>query len=510
MRLKLPALVLVGALAACQTAGRQGGVLPPDGVTASTSGSPFQIAPKDCRARVNDTVQKLEQCIQRASLWSRLSHFQKIADANPGSQGHGNRDTGTAGYAASVAYVASLMRHAGYHVTIQRYVYEKSLVQRAPELRTPSRRYTLGRDWFVARGSGSGDVTAAVEAPAGLDSGCAPNDFAGFTAGRIALVERGECDFDTQVANARTAGAAAVILYTTQDQGAYEGRLIDPAVIPVAGVASYAVGHELLKQSQSGKAAVVRIDIRLQRKSDVDYNLIADSPFGDPHHLVVLDAHLDAIYGAGILDNASGSTTILEVALNMAKTPTRNRLRYMWFGGEELGLLGSRYYTTHLTQQALHDIAFDIDTDVTATPNFDILIADPRFASKVKLFPPNVVPQSKVGNVLFTAFFKTGGIVSRAARFGNDGTDSLSFSLAGVPNTGILTQQDCCKHAWETQLWGGFLGNYEGAIPSFNGGCVDQPHRWCDNLSNNDPFVLELASKAVAFVTFELANRHFP
>src|SRR5580704_2674593 len=116
MRLKLPALVLVGALAACQTAGRQGGVLPPDGVTASTSGSPFQIAPKDCRARVNDTVQKLEQCIQRASLWSRLSHFQKIADANPGSQGHGNRDTGTAGYAASVAYVASLMRHAGYHV----------------------------------------------------------------------------------------------------------------------------------------------------------------------------------------------------------------------------------------------------------------------------------------------------------------------------------------------------------------------------------------------------------
>ena len=185
----------------------------------------------------------------------------------------------------------------------------------------------------------------------------------------------------------------------------------------MAGVASYAVGHELLEQSQSGKAAIVRIDIRLQRKSDVDYNLIADSPFGDPHHLVVLDAHLDAIYGAGILDNASGSTTILEVALNMAKTPTRNRLRYMWFGGEELGLLGSRYYTTHLTQQALHDIAFDIDTDVTATPNFDILIADPRFASKVKLFPPNVVPQSKVGNALFTDFFKAGGIVSRCGPF---------------------------------------------------------------------------------------------
>ena len=76
----------------------------------------------------------------------------------------------------------------------------------------------------------------------------------------------------------------------------------------------------------------------------------------------------------------------------------------------------------------------------------------------------------------------------------------------GVPDTGILTEQDCCKGSAEVKLWGGFLGNYEGKIPSFDGGCVDQPDRWCDDLSNNDPFVLELVSKAVAHVTFELAN----
>ena len=95
------------------------------------------------------------------------------------------------------------------------------------------------------------------------------------------------------------------------------------------------------------------------------------------------------------------------------------------------------------------------------------------------------------------------------ASFGNDGTDSNAFSLVGVPNTGVLTQQDRCKHTWEKHLWGGFLGNYEGDIPSFDGGCVDKPQRWCDNLSNNDPFVLELASKAVAYVTFTLANHPF-
>ena len=251
------------------------------------------------------------------------------------------------------------------------------------------------------------------------------------------------------------------------------------------------------------------VDIRTQRKSAIDYNVIADSPYGDGGHIVVLDAHLDAIYGAGMLDNASGSVSILEVALNLAHTPTRNRLRYIWFGGEELGLLGSDYYTRTLPPDELRRIAFDVDADVTATPNFDVLVADPGHAHNAGKFPPNVVPQSQVGNRAFTRYFRSAGIASRLANFGNDGTDSNSFSLVGVPNTGILTQQDCCKKAWEVAIWGGFLGNYEGNVPGHNGGCVDFPGRWCDNLSNNDPFVLTFVSKAVASVSLTLANHRF-
>lgn len=501
-RLRLAICVFTFLLVACHSAAQQSAVLP--------SGAGFEVDPQTCEGRVNDSVEKLEQCVTQASLWRRLSHFQRIADENPGSEGHGNRDTGTPGYAASVAYVATLMRHAGYKVTVQRYIYQKSDVTGTPEFRTPSLTYTFERDWFVARRSGSGTLTAPIEAPSGSRAGCLPSDFAGFTRGHVALIERGSCDFDAQVANAQAAGAGAAVLYNSiPGSGAYEARLVDPAGIPVLGVAAYAVGAQLLHQYRSGNAPTIHVDVRTQHRSDVDYNVIADSPFGDPHRMVVIDAHLDSIYGAGMLDNASGSTTTLEVALNMAKTSTRNRLRYIWFGGEELGLLGSSYYTTHLTRAELHGIVFDVDVDVTATPNFDILVADPRYARKVKKFPRNVVPESKIGNDYFADFFEASGIASRPASFGNDGTDSLSFSLAGVPNSGILTQQDCCKHTWETKLWGGFLGNYEGQIPSSNGGCVDYPHRWCDNLSNNDPFVLELASKAVAYVTFELANRNF-
>ena len=112
----------------------------------------------------------------------------------------------------------------------------------------------------------------------------------------------------------------------------------------------------------------VRLDLPAETRSGVDYNVIAESPFGDADHVLVVDAHLDSIFGAGILDNASGSATILEVALQMAETPTRNRLRYVWFGGEEIGLLGSRYYTENLSPTERAQVAFDIDVDVTATP----------------------------------------------------------------------------------------------------------------------------------------------
>jgi len=85
------------------------------------------------------------------------------------------------------------------------------------------------------------------------------------------------------------------------------------------------------------------------------------------------------------------------------------------------------------------------------------------------------------------------------------GTDAYNFNLAGIPASGLLTGQDCCKTQNEVDLFGGSLGNYEGNIPSFDGGCVDNPFRWCDNLSNNDPKVLTFMSKAFAGMVVQMA-----
>lgn len=491
---------------------------PPGSVAANG-----EVSPNDLRVPVRETPEKLVAAIQNGALWQHLTRFQTIADRHPDAQGHGNRDTGTSGYRASVDYVANLMRRAGYTVTIQSYAYLTSQVVGVPTLSLAGRNYPVEKDWVMARLSGGANVTTRVRPVTGSGTGCSAEEFANFRRGDIAILQRGDCAYDAQVANAEHADASAVILYDPHSQPEARGeedrtiegsrmqrpRLHRQAKIPVVAVASPAMAADLLGRIAAGESPVAHLEIRTQTQAGVDYNVIADSSYGDPNHVVVVDAHLDSIFGPGMLDNASGSTTILEIALQMSGTPTLNQLRYIWFGGEEIGLLGSAYYTTHLTQEERSLIAFDIDADVTATPNYDYEVADPRFGYNVNQFPPNVVPDSQIGNQFFADYFTSVGVPSQSAPFGNTGTDSNSFALIGIPDTGILTRQDCCKGSAEVALWGGYLGNYEGNIPSFDGGCVDRPNLWCDDLSNNDPAVLALASRATAYVTFQLANHAF-
>ena len=477
--------------------------------------------PEQCQTRVNDTAAKLVECMQIGSLWAHLTRFQVIADQNPDARGHGNRDTGTSGYLASVAYVEGLMQQAGYAVTVQPYPYTIPTITGTPELSIPGVSSTYGEDWFVPRLSAPGVVDARLATVGGDRSGCESADFSAFPQGNIALLARSYCPANTQVANAAAAHASAVILYNSfaaaeaflsggaDDGSAYEAKLAESAAIPVIAMASAQFGYRLTSIAGGEKAPSVHIDIKTASTTGIDYNLIADSSFGDPNHVVIAEGHLDSIYGAGMLDNASGSTTLIDIALNMANTPTVNQLRYIWFGGEEIDLLGSAYYVRNLSPVEKQKIAFDVDIDVTATPNFDYLVADPTYAPDADKFPPNVIPGSAVGNQFMKDYLNSINVPVRSAWFGNEGTDSISFAFGGIPNTGILTQQDCCKSQTEVTIWGGYLGNYEGKIPGFNGGCVDQPNRWCDNLSNNDPDVFSLASKASAYAVWQLANNAF-
>jgi len=209
-----------------------------------------------------------------------------------------------------------------------------------------------------------------------------------------------------------------------------------------------------------------------------------------------------------MLDNASGSATILDIAQKMRKVNPLNKLRFIWFGGEELGLLGSDYYVNNLSESDLGRIRYDLDADVTATPNYLIGVLDPAapdlFGRTVtETFPDEVYEPSKLSRDQSVDYFDSIGLNHEF--LSPVGTDAIWFNRVGIPASGLLTGQDCCKSQEEVDLFGGTLGNYEGNIPSFDGGCVDNPFRWCDNLSNNDPTVLTFMSQAFANTVARMA-----
>ena len=210
-----------------------------------------------------------------------------------------------------------------------------------------------------------------------------------------------------------------------------------------------------------------------------------------------------------MLDNASGSATILDIAQQLKNTNTRNKLRFIWFGGEELGLLGSDYYVNTLPADELAKIKFDLDADVTATPNYVAGVLDPK--DGVTLFgrdpgtpmPPSIWAPSAIGRDYGIDYLNSIG--KNHILFSADGTDAFMFQQAGIPASGVLTGQDCCKLASDVALFGGYEGNFEGTVPGDDGGCVDNPFRWCDNLSNNDPEVLTWMSKTFANMVGHMA-----
>ncbi|MFN3405126.1 MAG: M28 family metallopeptidase [Cytophagaceae bacterium] len=73
-----------------------------------------------------------------------------------------------------------------------------------------------------------------------------------------------------------------------------------------------------------------------------------------PDSVVVITAHYDHLgrmgkdtYFPGANDNASGVSMLFELARHYVSNPPPNTMVFIAFGGEEAGLVGSKYYTQH-------------------------------------------------------------------------------------------------------------------------------------------------------------------
>jgi hypothetical protein len=487
-----------------------------------------------CDTQVNDTAATLLPCIKQSDLHGYMQDLATIAEHNPSpADNMPSRNSGEPGYKASADYVAAKMQSWGYDVKEQKYQFPYFAYTSLPTMSesSPTAQTFVVNSDFVT-GNSIGSVTNATVQPVGgiiipptatpsSASGCTMGDFTGFQPGNIALIQRGTCNFGVKVQNAAAAKAGGVIIFNegnpTPDGSRTDlfGGTIEDAndtlfvpQIPV-DFTSFAFGETLYNDYLAKTPAVMSFSIQgLYNLHADDWNVIADSKGGDTNHTVVIDAHLDAIYGEGMLDNASGSVTILDLARMLKNVDPTNHLRFIWFGGEELGLLGSTYYVSTLSSNDLSHIGYDLDADVTATPNYTLGILDPAGkdlfsdATTADTFPNRVYKASLIARDAGVNYLTSQG--KNHEFFSPEGTDAYEFNLAGVPASGVLTGQDCCKTQHEVDLFGGTTGQFEGFGFS-TAGCVDNPFLWCDNLYNNDFAIMTLVSRTFATMALTMA-----
>ena len=407
----------------------------------------------------------LRQAVTVAGVRTHQAAFQGFADANGGT-----RFDGSPGHFESADYVANMMLTAGYDVTVQTFVYPTFLelepavleqIAPAPAVYP----YASPAGFYTTQGSGNGDVTAATEGvdmvippvPTGSStSGCEASDFAGFTAGRIALIQRGACTFAVKAQNAEAAGASAIVIFNNGTPGRTDAvsTTLGTAVVTIPVVfASFNVGADLATAGVTAHVFVNAVKERTTR------NVLAETPGGQDDHVLVVGAHLDSVQaGPGIQDNGSGAAAILEIALQMSNLGIEpyDKVRFAWWGASETGLQGSQYYVSSLSSQEFDKIDRYLHFHMIGSSNFVRFVFDGD-GSEFGLAGPT--GSDLIENV-FLAYFmnEAGGLPTEPTPF-NFRSDYAAFFNAGIPVGGLFGGAEGIKTAAQAAIFGGTAGN---------------------------------------------------
>lgn len=327
----------------------------------------------------------------------------------------GPRPAGSAGFTRAADWAASQFQALGYQVERHSFRFDEFRVQRL-EARVLS-PMPGDLEAVAMTNSGSGEATGRLVV-AGLGrEGEVPRE----VAGAIALIERGQITFQEKVERAAAAGAAGVIVFNNE-AGLIQPSLGQPAAIPAVFI-SRDDGRRLAREAAAGPVTVA-LAVDARQETIVSENVIATRP-GRGAEILVVGAHLDSVDGSpGANDNASGSAVVLELARALAGVPTSAELRFILFGAEENGLIGSRAYVQRLSDAERGRMVGMI--------NLDMVGIDIRFsaAGAPRLSAPAREKAAELGRSLPEATNAGGG------------SDHASFARVGVPTLFLFTGID--------------------------------------------------------------------
>lgn len=464
------AVVIVAAVGGCADTAAKEATNPPSSPAASGAAAQFAATLRDR--------------VKGDAMMAHLKKLQAIADAHDG-----NRALGTAGYDASVDYVAKTLRDKGFDVQTPDFevrlpfAEEPQLTVGGAAIEAKPLEFTVGTP---DQGVSGPLVAARVE-----DSpGCTASDYDGLPVqGAVVLVDRGVCQFSQKQAAAAERGAVALVVANNDDNDEMGGTLGEDSnpKIPVISVTK-ASGERL-----RGAPGETTLKLKAGVRAEHTRNVIAQTKTGSTADVVMAGAHLDSVpEGPGINDNGSGVAAVLETALQLGPSPpVQNAVRFGFWGAEELGLRGSNNYVLSLNVDQLRDIAVYLNFDMLGSPNPGYFTYDgDQSVAPNPRDPTPRVPEGAAGiERTFVAYLKEAGKTAQDTGF--DGrSDYDGFTMAGVPAGGLFSGAGEKMTREQAELWDGRAD--EPFDPNY--------HKKSDTLDQIDPRALEINGSGVGYV----------
>ncbi|KAL4916398.1 hypothetical protein BDW62DRAFT_105906 [Aspergillus aurantiobrunneus] len=429
------------------------------------------------------TPESLQDLVRLEDLLDGAQQLQDFAYAYP----ERNRVFGGRAHNDTVNWLYRELKRTGYYDVYKQP--QVHLYSNAEESLTAN-----GQSFEATTLTYSPSVNASAELAVVNTLGCSRGDYPSDVAGKIVLVQRGNCTFAEKSVYAAQANAAAAIAYNNVP-GSLAGTLgaaqseLGP-YSPIVGL-SLADGEALVALANEGPVTVdLWIDAVIENRTT--YNVIAQTKGGDPNSVVSLGGHSDSVdAGPGINDDGSGIISNLIIARALTQFSTKHAVRFFFWTAEEFGLLGSDYYVSSLSPAELAKIRLYLNFDMIASPNYGLLLYDGD-GSAFNLTGP---PGSGAIEQLFADYFAGLGQGTVETEF--DGrSDYEAFILNGIPAGGVFTGAEDVKTEEEAALFGGTAGvafdeNYHQVGDTF------------DNL-NHEAFLLN--SRATAFAVATYAN----
>ncbi|KEK25532.1 M28 family metallopeptidase [Bacillus gaemokensis] len=339
----------------------------------------------------------------------------------------GPRPGGTQSEKWASRYVGMQLKSMGYEVEYQPFSVPDQYVGFIDSPMSQS------RNWQAGAAPNSLISTEAVTAPLifvknGTKLAEIPNE----VSGKIVLFERGAtvADYNKQVENAVAKGAKGVLLYSLIGGRGNYGQTFNPRLtkkqsIPVFGLA-YAQGNafkeELAKKGSTILSLKARHESNLQSLNVIAKKKPKNSTGNE--QAVIVSSHYDSVAGApGANDNASGTGLVLELARAFQNVETDKEIRFIAFGSEEMGLIGSEHYVDNLSQQERDRILGVFNADMVAT-NYD------KAKNLYAMTPDGST--NLVTDAALNASKQLNNDLVLQGKFGS--SDHVPFAYAGIPS----------------------------------------------------------------------------